>query len=381
MAKRTWIGGTSGVAQVVTVTINTSTAANTYSVVFTDEVGGTVTITYTAADTNTTNTATGLKNAINASTDPRVTAVTATSSTNVVTITADSAGVPFYPALGGTGSAQMTLATTTVNQGPNDFNTPANWQERVVPVGGDDVTITGSNAIYYGVKTGLTFGAFLAAPGCSAPMGKQGINFSFICTSFNWYGTGVSWVDILTSAITPNVFNTASQSDPACGLNLYGSAMTTLSNYGGSVGLAMVAGSTSTATTIQHVGANAGNARTRISTGTTVTNVLSVNGAVILNVAATTVTASGGTLVTNGSGAITTINNNGAALTLNSTGTITTLNNNLGTADFTKSNSTRTVTNPKLAGGSISYDPSIVTFTNPIVTNAIGPQTISSAAA
>jgi hypothetical protein len=99
----------------------------------------------------------------------------------------------------------------------------------------------------------------------------------------------------------------------------------------------------------------------------TLTTFTQQDGDAVLGCAATTVNHNGGSLETRGSGAITTLNNAaGAITTCNSTGTITALNC-YGTADFTKSTSARTVTTPKYGkGGSIKFDPGVLTRTNEI---------------
>jgi hypothetical protein len=80
-----------------------------------------------------------------------------------------------------------------------------------------------------------------------------------------------------------------------------------------------------------------------------------------------TITQEGGNLTTEGTGTITAMNQSvGATAMLNSTGTITALNY-YGTVDFTKSQAPRTVTTPKYGiGGTILFDPSVLTRTNEI---------------
>ena len=87
----------------------------------------------------------------------------------------------------------------------------------------------------------------------------------------------------------------------------------------------------------------------------------------MLGCAATLVEATGGDLTTYGTGAITTMTVWGGEVVPNSTGTITTLNVKGGKVDFTKSPAARTVTTVKLEkGGSLKYDPDIITITNKV---------------
>lgn len=101
------------VAQVNTVTV--ATVVN--STIYTVRING-VDVSYTSDATATAGEiAIGLRDAINASTDPNVTSVTAattataTSTTATMTITADVSGTPFTATVG----ANLTIATTTAN--------------------------------------------------------------------------------------------------------------------------------------------------------------------------------------------------------------------------------------------------------------------------
>jgi hypothetical protein len=384
MANRTWIGGAKAVAQVAQIIVNTATSTDVYNLVLTDELGGTATVGFTAGVSDTTTTiATGIFNAAAASVDARFLAVNVTNpSAGKVVITAASPGVPFKPSLSGTGSGLMTLTTTNASSGPNDFNCPGNYVENIVPVGGDSLTITGNSAILYGVITGLSFAKFLAAPGCSSAMGLPGRNFQFTVTgTFDWYSTGVSYIDLQASGIAPNIWQTASASAPAFGLNLIGTAMTTLSIYSGSVGLAPFAGQLSTATTVQLTGQNSGGARVGLSSGCTVTNMLASGGTVNVACALTLLKASNGTVTTTGTVAITTITNNGATIYPNNApaagAAVGTLNQNSGTTNFQTSNQARTVTTPLFYGGTLKWDPNVVTMTTPPAPTSTGPQSWS----
>lgn len=375
MSQRTWEGGAAAVAQVWAGSVTDATAGHTYTLTFTDEAGGTVTLTYTVQGGDTTTTiATNIAALVTASVDPRVKAVTAASATNQVTLTARSAGAPFYVATGGTGTWTGT-GNTTVNQGPSDWNTIANWVENAVPVGGDNVTLTGNSDILYGLQTGLTLGAFSALGTFSGKAGGPGLYLKFIATSFYWAGSGVAYIDLSTSAISPRIVTTNSQSAPNYGLYLLGSALTTVIQEAGSVGFAAVDGRTATAATYQLQGTQG---RCRIGGGVTLTNFNMDGGTAELACAAAAVTAEGGTLTTVGTGAITTLNNNGATCYPNSAGTITNLNCNGGTTDMTQTQVARTVTTPKVGrGATLKYDPANVTMTTPPApVTGTGPVTV-----
>src|SRR5438874_387988 len=116
MATRTWLGSAAGVKQVWQGTVADATAGSTYTLTFTDEAGGTVAITFTVVSGTTTTVATGIAAAVNASADPRLSgAVVGSSNAAVVTLTAATAGVPFYvtPTAGGTSGSWTGTGVTT----------------------------------------------------------------------------------------------------------------------------------------------------------------------------------------------------------------------------------------------------------------------------
>jgi hypothetical protein len=247
--------------------------------------------------------------------------------------------------------------------------------ENVVPVASDNLTITGSNAIKYGIQTGLALGAFNVVQTASVQHGGPGLRMSFTCSSFYFAGSGLSYFDLLTSAIAPRIVNTASQTAPACGLYIKGSALTTATVEGGSVDFVGLTGETATIATINLLN---NQSRVRVGSGCTLTNFNQENGTSEVGCAATTITAESGTLTTVGAGAVTTLTNNGATVYPESSGTIGTLNANGGTTDFTSSAVARTVTTPKIAkGAKIIWDPAIVTMTaQPAPTATVGPVTM-----
>lgn len=374
MATRNWIGGTTARSQVWQATVTNAVNLDTYQIILTDEGGGTGNVSYTAsvgADT-TTSIATSLFNLVNNSSDPRFLAITATNPSNgVVVLTADNSGIPFYPSTGGTGG--MTPLATTTNLGPNDFNTAANWAENAVPVGGDNVNISGFNALTYGVNTGLTFAAFNTLGSSSGAQGGLGKPFSFGCTSFSFSGTGQSYFNIGSSNIPVTVYQTASATAPSSGLYLLGTNITTLTVYGGSVDIAGTVGQTSTVATTVVSSFNNNTARVNFGSGASITTVGVDSGTATIGCALTTLNANGGNVNTIGTGAITTLTNNGCTVVNNSSGTITNLNINGGSNDFTQNTVPRTVTNCTFNVGKsaqLLLDTAVVTLTNKVVINS-----------
>jgi hypothetical protein len=105
---------------------------------------------------------------------------------------------------------------------------------------------------------------------------------------------------------------------------------------------------------------------------TTLTSITKTGGTAIVSCAATTITHRGGTLETRGSGAVGTIDCQGGTVVSNSTGVVGAAKAATGGfVDFTKSRSARTVTAITLdPGGSVAYDPDVLTVTNKVAPTA-----------
>lgn len=133
MATHRFTGAATAVAQVATVQVTAYDAATTYRLT----VGGVIVSTVgTGGTVNTT--ATALAAAWNASTHVYFTGVTASAATDTVTLTADTAGVPFTATSsvsGGTGTIGS-VTVTTANAGPNVL-AAANMDSGSLPSNGD----------------------------------------------------------------------------------------------------------------------------------------------------------------------------------------------------------------------------------------------------
>jgi hypothetical protein len=146
MATVIWQGGADAVTQTATWTISSNTNTHTFIASATHPSGTdtatTVTILTVTADgaLTTTQLAAAIVTAWTASKHEFATAVTASSDSNVVTFTANKAGIPFIITKSGTGTS--TLAAVTANAGPNDYNTPSNWVAGAIPVANDTAIIT-----------------------------------------------------------------------------------------------------------------------------------------------------------------------------------------------------------------------------------------------
>lgn len=140
MSTRYWLGKAPAVAQVSTVQVTAYDAATTYTLT----VGGVEVSAIGNTDVDTI--ASDLATAWNDSTHAYFTGVTASTVTDTIHLTADTAGVPFVTVssvTGGTGTIGA-VATGTANSGPNDWSTAANWSAATVPVSSDTVVLADS---------------------------------------------------------------------------------------------------------------------------------------------------------------------------------------------------------------------------------------------
>lgn len=210
----------------------------------------------------------------------------------------------------------------------------------------------------------VSLGSFISEFGYEGEVGTATGPLVILTALFEWQGTGLSYIDLFTSNISPLIRNTASAEAGTRGLYLKGSNLATVSVLGGSVGLAWLAGQTTTATACR---VSVGRGSLWVGSGTTLTTFQQLGGTNELRCAATTVTVNGGSLVTTGTGAITTLNITSGTVNANATGTITTVNLSGGTLDMSGSTAARTITtlnhNPRISGSDFIYDPAVITTT------------------
>lgn len=248
-----------------------------------------------------------------------------------------------------------------------DFTTNANWLDGTAPSGGDNLVFpAGAGSLTASLnQSAVTFGTVTIEAGYTGTIGSvaSGVAtyFRFGCTGLTCFGQPTAYLDIGSSAISPQIYSSAQADTGSFGVYLKGSAIATLTVDRGYVGLAAIAGETSTATTVRLTGSG----RLRCGSGVTLTNAKCDAGFMELFCALTTLTLNGGQCVTFGTGAITTVNVNGGSFFGNSTGTITTLNGNAGASVFTGNGVGRTVTTANVyPGASLVYDSSTLTITN-----------------
>lgn len=253
--------------------------------------------------------------------------------------------------------------------------TAGNWNGSTVPVLGDNVRFPAGTA---GVNAGLTalstatlggaLGYLIFEDGYEGVVGVRTVanaapTYMDVTPSrFEWNGTGQSFINLQAANIAALVNKTAAPVTGEAGLYLKGTGpITVLAVNGGTVGVAIYMGETSTVTTA------------RVNEGGTLWLGAGVTGTTVqihggndnrIRCALTTLTIYGGEVTTEEIGAITTVNLYGGKLTPGSTGTITTLNAFEGTVDFLEHDSARTVTTLNTYYATIRDNVEAVTLTN-----------------
>lgn len=394
MATKRWIGGATAVAQVDTLTVGgTIEAGDKFLIAVTGEDGGTYTLTVSASGTTIAGTCTDIATAWNASANPLLTPITALAGSTTVTLTADSAGIPFVVSVSTTESDNsgadgqtFSRAATTANIGPNDWSSANNWSDYAVPVSTDTVVIDGRSAvsILNGLnQSSVTLAKLQIVKGTLAIGSTSGpLRISATILDINTAPTdgskpsGASTINIDTgsNATTCTVYDSNTQGvnglEPVIWKGAHASNIVRV--LGGRVGIAASKpGDTATLPTLQVLGDS--NTSVHVGSGATLTNVTVTGGDVLLECGATTVNQDGGTITTAGTGAITTVYA-GGTFTSNSTGTITTMTvENQGNLVLTGTLAARTITNCTVSGPNAKISAALpvtsgaafpVTFTN-----------------
>lgn len=377
MATKYWLGVADAVAQVSTVQITAFDASTTYKLT----VGG-VEISVTG-DTDADTTASNLSTAWNDSTHPYCTGVTATVSTDTVTLTADTAGVPFVvtsSVSGGTGTIGS-VTQSTASAGPNDWSTADNWSDGSIPANTDTV-IFKDNAVNvcwgldqssvtiddlfiektYTGRIGLDLAEFAtSADGETTNSAKPEYREDYLLIDYDVLEigkhvgggspTGSARIKIdnqNSGASTTTIFDTASaasESALAAVRLLAASATADFYIRDGSVGIGI--DEPNETATVGDVYVEGTGAECYIGDGVTITSYTQVAGTGLLQAAATVTTVKliNGTLRIEGSFTITTLTQEGGTLYDNHTAAgnaVTTANLNGGTTDATESSQART---------------------------------------
>lgn len=395
MAQRTWQGDATAVAQVHDYTPANVEIGDVFKIDLSNDAGESHEISYTATAATVQDVVEGLK----AAADSASTAgnspwddVTATEDDTKLTLTADTAGVPFYATTtatdgGGTDTQTLSESTDTASAGPNDWNTAENWTGATVPVSADDVDFDGAIGtadVLYGLdQSAVSLASFIisknydgkigqsdaalqvegATTGCAIGRPGSGDNERGSTRVNIDFTGGTNATDVVVHATRDT---SADSGFPACRLVL-GNSSSTLRVLSGDVGLGVsTPGETTNADELNVVGGSC-----FVGTGATIGTRITVAGGSLINLGA----ASPETIITSGtysafgSAAHTTLEVRGGRCDYRSDGTITTLDVS-GEWSTEGDPRPKTVTNATLrSGGSIranTGNPLSVTWTNGI---------------
>lgn len=396
MANKRWLGRAQAVAQVDTVTI-AGTWANGDTVTLTINAKSLV---VTVGDSVTTaEVATTIKEAWQNETLTDTAAsytpgdggqdivehaeITATVSGSVVTLTHDTAGVPFTLSVtettAGSGTATETTATTAT--GPNFADNVDNWDTGSLPVATDDVFFDNSAvSVLYALEafSGVAFASVTIDASYTGTIGLPSQNAAgYVEYRATYFQVGATTITIGRGrgqgSNRIKIDNEASQATivvestgPATGdMEAFLWKGTNINNslevHEGTVGVAVFGGETATISTLLNTSGTV-----RLGAGVTVTTITNRVGNLELYSDVTTLTSDGGSVLVGGDATVMTVNLDNGRLEYESSGTITTAN--IGsTFDVAGDASARTITNCVLQPGGQIIDPlQTITFTNGI---------------
>jgi hypothetical protein len=242
-----------------------------------------------------------------------------------------------------------------------DVTDATNWTPSGVPTASDNVRLiaafdTAMSSNLDGL-TGVSLGDFIVEEGYSGTIGSSTADLEITCSSFEFNGSGVAYIDLEASNITATVHNSAAAASVgAFGLYLIGSNLADLVVAGGSVSLASVMGTTATAAAVHVSGGSVS-----LGSGCTLTTITAYGGNTTIRANVTNVNGYGGTIATKEQAAITTLLLDGATLNDGSTGTTTTATVNSGSLQV-KAGTSKTISTLNInAGGAANWDPNSVT--------------------
>ena len=389
MATRNWLGNALAIPEIYTITVGGTWVAgetltltiNGKSVVLT--IGTTVTTTEVATQIanvwNGSTLGTAYTANVFGSAVGEFTESTAVAASSVVTITGDTAGVPFSMSVSETStSGTLTLNNAQDATGPNHWTNTANWSGGSLPVDSDDVVIDRPVSILYGLDQSSVQPASLLIS--SRFTGQIGLPFrnangyeEYRDTHLKIGPTTItssgasSRIKINTgtdqTALTVTTTASASETGRAAFQFIGTNASNTVTVLGGDVGIAANSGESATVATLIQAGGTV-----TCGGGATLTTVRKQAGTLNIASATTTLVSDAGA-TTVSAGAHASITSNGGTLAYTGTGTLTALvANNSASVNFDGTTAGVTVTNATVADSASLIDTSDrVTFTNPIV--------------
>ena len=360
MANNIWESGSTKVAQVHTLEVDSQTDGDVWVVLLEDYLGNSDSVTFTSTAAATTaeimNSLGAQIVAATATGNAPWSGITATEDDTTLTLTG-TAGQPFTvtPTVTGTGTWDVDTDTTECS-GPNLYNDPQNWSLQAIPVNTNDVIIPyyASNDIYGYDASGIEHASFTVEDGCpiaiGSPLKYLSIEVSTTGT-FTLGGLGLSYINS-TCSDNDGVMSVRNAGtgggDYGSSLNLDGDGIHTVTidaPGNAKIGLGVL-GSSSMSIVAQVI---IRNGIVELGTITSSPNLTIYAGRVTLKSALTTVTVHGGILYHN-------------------KGSITTMSvRTNGTVDASRDQTAKTITNTSVFRGSTLNDPlGVYTFTNGI---------------
>lgn len=281
--------------------------------------------------------------------------------------------------------------------GNQDFATAANWSGSTAPVSDDTVVLRNNRcpivASDQSAITGIVLRileSFLGTVGDRdnyLQLGCSVVQVGAVESPQRYGGSGRINLNTGSAACAADIFSTGATAldDGFQPLRLlFGHSSSACRLHRGRAEIAGYDGETSTIGTVE-VGLAGGvdgdfdpETFMLLGAGVTLTNLKIYGARALLRCAATTVTANGGVLQTEGSGAVTTINATGGVVRANSTGTVTTINASKGAVIDLSSPLARTVTTINADDSCLIIRHPNVTITNKINMNSSAVQWMAS---
>lgn len=268
VSTREYVGSAALVAKVITVTPGgTIAATDTFTVTI-----GNVSFTFPATTTTVAHVVTGLYNLIVASQaiggSQGWAGITPTDSVTTLTLTQTNPGEDFTVSaainnVSGGAAPTLTVATTTANSGPSQYDLAANWSGNAIPANGDTVIIERTYQLLYGDLSAVTaarlivrdFSGQIGLPPINAIGGYPEYRSQYLLLSATLLDqlqnvSGATAYNVGSVQTLANIYSGAGNQDTFAGTRLLGThASNVLNALGGSVGVATEAGEAATLTT------------------------------------------------------------------------------------------------------------------------------------
>lgn len=411
MSTRRWLGGALAVAQVETLTIADTWAANDTATLTINGRDIVVTIGTTATTTQiateiaavlssaSTSLGTGYSATERGPNVAEFREFTAVASGSTVVLTGATKGKPFTITVAESTAGDGTIGTSTTTSatGPNFYNNADNWSGATAPVDGDTVLFDSGNVdVLYGLaNSSVTPAAVIITQGYTGRIGLPIVNKDSSQYPYPEYrqryaqigdaddstnlavtiggGEGAGsrrlLLDFGDGQVTVDVLDTGRpETDGEPALTIKGTHTSNVVNISkGNVAIAPLADETSAVATLRVGYRNnvAGDSIVTCGSGVTLTTVNQSGGRLTVASNVTTYNVTAGELI-HLAGTVTTLNLDGGACRYRSSGTMTTANvGKGGNLDFTQDMRAKTVTNLNLYEGAEYHDPfGVVTQTN-----------------